>query len=86
VAEAVGKAGRLDVLVNNAGVMQEAKVEDMSLANWERTLAVNLTAPFLLIKAALPQRARSSILVRSRDSDRTRATPPIAPAKRDCTA
>jgi meso-butanediol dehydrogenase/(S,S)-butanediol dehydrogenase/diacetyl reductase len=54
VAEAVGKAGRLDVLVNNAGVMQEAKVEDMSLANWERTLAVNLTAPFLLIKAALP--------------------------------
>jgi meso-butanediol dehydrogenase/(S,S)-butanediol dehydrogenase/diacetyl reductase len=54
VAEAVGKAGRLDVLVNNAGVMQEAKVEDMPLADWERTLAVNLTAPFLMIKAALP--------------------------------
>ena len=53
VAEAVGKAGRLDVLVNNAGVMQEAKVEDMPLADWERTLAVNLTAPFLMIKAAL---------------------------------
>ena len=53
VAEAVGKAGRLDVLVNNAGVMQEAKIEDTSPADWERTLAVNLTAPFLLIKAAL---------------------------------
>jgi meso-butanediol dehydrogenase/(S,S)-butanediol dehydrogenase/diacetyl reductase len=34
--------------------MQEAKVKDMPLADWERTLAVNLTAPFLMIKAALP--------------------------------
>ncbi|WP_171208720.1 MULTISPECIES: SDR family NAD(P)-dependent oxidoreductase [unclassified Ruegeria] len=48
------QAGRLDVLVNNAGMMQEASVEDMSLEDWNRTLAVNLTAPFLLIKAALP--------------------------------
>lgn len=48
------RAGRLDVLVNNAGVMQEALVEDMSLADWERTLVVNLTSPFMLIKAALP--------------------------------
>ena len=54
VAETVTRAGRLDVLVNNAGVMQEARVEDMSLADWERTLAVNLTTPFMLIKAALP--------------------------------
>lgn len=54
IAEAVSKVGQLNVLVNNAGVMQEARVEDMSLSNWERTLAVNLTAPFLLIKAALP--------------------------------
>lgn len=53
VAEVVARAGRLDVLVNNAGVMQEARVEDMSLADWERTIRVNLTAPFLLIKAAL---------------------------------
>ncbi len=55
VVDAVtSRAGRLDVLVNNAGVMQEAAVEAMSLAAWERTMRVNLTAPFLLIKAALP--------------------------------
>lgn len=50
----VKRAGRIDVLVNNAGVMQEALAEDMTLADWERTITVNLTAPFLLIKAALP--------------------------------
>jgi meso-butanediol dehydrogenase / (S,S)-butanediol dehydrogenase / diacetyl reductase len=54
VAHVILKAGRLDVLVNNAGVMQEAGIEDMSLADWHRSLMVNLTAPFLLIKAALP--------------------------------
>lgn len=54
VAEVVARAGRLDVLVNNAGVMQEAGVEEMTLTDWERTLRVNLTAPFLLIKAAMP--------------------------------
>ncbi|MER9902713.1 SDR family oxidoreductase [Mesorhizobium sp. M0130] len=50
----VARAKRLDVLVNNAGMMQEALVEDMSLADWERTIAVNLTTPFVLIKAAMP--------------------------------
>ncbi len=50
----IAKAGRLDVLVNNAGVMQESSVEDMSLEDWQRTLTVNLTAPFMMIKAALP--------------------------------
>lgn len=64
VEEVIARAGRLDVLVNNAGVMQEAEVEAMSLADWERTIRVNLTAPFLLIKAALPhlRAARGNIV------------------------
>ncbi|MDW3224786.1 MAG: SDR family oxidoreductase [Paracoccaceae bacterium] len=43
----------LDVVVNNAGVMQESKIEDISLEDWHRTLMINLTAPFLIIKAAM---------------------------------
>lgn len=54
VAAVIARAGRLDLLVNNAGVMQEARAEDMPLSDWERTITINLTAPFLLIRAALP--------------------------------
>ena len=54
IAEVLAQAGRLDILVNNAGFMQEARAEDMALDEWNRMIAVNLTAPFLLIRAALP--------------------------------
>ena len=54
VEQVVARAGRLDVLVNNAGMMQEALVEEMSLEDWTRVLNINLTTPFMLIKAAIP--------------------------------
>ncbi|MEL6479143.1 MAG: SDR family oxidoreductase [Pseudomonadota bacterium] len=53
-AEISARAGRLDILVNNAGLMREGTVLEMSAAEWTETLQVNLTAPFLLIKHALP--------------------------------
>ena len=53
VSSVVETAGRLDILVNNAGVMKEGTVEEMNLDDWEHMLAVNLTAPFLLIKHAM---------------------------------
>jgi len=64
VAAVVERAGRIDVLINSAGMMQEARVEDMSPDDWQRTLTVNLTAPFLMIRAALPhlRRTRGSIV------------------------
>lgn len=54
VAEVVATAGRLDVLATNVGVMREAPLEEMGDEMWDRSLALNLTAPFLTIRAALP--------------------------------
>lgn len=64
VAEVFEQAGHLDILVNNAGMMREARVEDTTLEDWQFNIAVNLTAPFLLIKAALPhlRKTRGSIV------------------------
>lgn len=54
IDEVLKRYGQLDVLVNNAGLMLEGTIEESSLDSWQRTLSVNLTAPFLLIKHALP--------------------------------
>jgi meso-butanediol dehydrogenase/(S,S)-butanediol dehydrogenase/diacetyl reductase len=54
IADLIDRAGQLDVLVNNAGMMQQASVEETTYDDWQTNLMVNLTAPFLLIKAGLP--------------------------------
>ena len=55
VGTAVDSFGGLDVLVNNAGIMDSmSATADVSDAEWERVMRVNLTAPFLLTRAALP--------------------------------
>lgn len=54
VDRVVGELGGLAVLVNAAGTDVPAAAEQLSLADWERVVAVNLTAPFALTKAAIP--------------------------------
>jgi NAD(P)-dependent dehydrogenase (short-subunit alcohol dehydrogenase family) len=46
--------GKIDILVNDAGIMYRTRLMDISLDEWERTLQVNLTGAFLCTKAVLP--------------------------------
>lgn len=52
-------AGRLDIVVNNAGIDTVGRVEDLSDAAWDRCLATNLTGPFLVTREAIPRLRRS---------------------------
>jgi NAD(P)-dependent dehydrogenase (short-subunit alcohol dehydrogenase family) len=50
--------GRVDIIVNNAALALSTRFLDLSADEWRRALEVNMTAPFLLIKAALPAMQR----------------------------
>jgi NAD(P)-dependent dehydrogenase (short-subunit alcohol dehydrogenase family) len=53
-AEIERRFGRLDALINNAGIAVFAPLMETSDADWSRVLATNLTGPFLCSKAAVP--------------------------------
>ena len=52
--EVAKRFGRLDALVNNAGIATFAPIMETSEADWNRILAVNLSGPFICTKAAVP--------------------------------
>lgn len=54
VKKAVEFSGRLDVLINNAAVSANKPVTELSLEEWNRVLAVNVTSCFLFVKHAAP--------------------------------
>jgi NAD(P)-dependent dehydrogenase (short-subunit alcohol dehydrogenase family) len=54
VAATVQAFGRLDALCNVAGVIVMCNAHEMAAVDWQKTLAVNLSAPFYLIQAAIP--------------------------------
>ena len=54
VALAVAEFGRLNVLVNNAGICTAGSIESFTLDDWNRIIAINLTGQFLGIRAATP--------------------------------
>lgn len=54
VAEALLRHPRVDILVNSAGVALVGSVLDFAVEDWDRTMAINLRAPFLLAKGLAP--------------------------------
>ncbi len=61
VPQAAERLGRLDFLVNNASVYERTPLEELDEPSWERSIAVNLTAPFFLARdAGLRMRAAGS--------------------------
>ena len=52
--DTVGQFGKLDILINNAGVGCRGKVDELAVADWDRAFGVNLRGVFLVTRAAVP--------------------------------
>jgi cyclopentanol dehydrogenase len=59
VSAAVERFGRLDVLVNNAGVGVQSRIEDTTVKDWDRVMDVNAKGVFLGTRAAIPAMRRA---------------------------
>jgi 3-hydroxybutyrate dehydrogenase len=54
VADAIARMGTLDILVNNAGIQYVSPIETFPVEKWDAILAINLSAAFHAIRAAIP--------------------------------
>jgi 3-oxoacyl-[acyl-carrier protein] reductase len=55
VAQIENQLGAVDIVVNNAGMARQIKLEDISEADWDMHMSVNLKSAFLVTQAVLPQ-------------------------------
>lgn len=54
IQQIVAEHGRLDVLINNAAIDRTVSIEELPIEDWDKIMAVNLRAPFVTSKFALP--------------------------------
>jgi cyclopentanol dehydrogenase len=59
ITATVNQFGRLDILLNNAGISASGRVEDTTVEAWDRVMAVNAKGVFLGTKAAIPELRRA---------------------------
>jgi 2-deoxy-D-gluconate 3-dehydrogenase len=52
IAQVLAQAGKIDALINNAGIIRRAPAKDFSEADWNAVIATNLNSPFFLMQAA----------------------------------
>ena len=57
----VARFGRIDILIANAGVQHDARLVDMTLAQWNSVIAINLTGQFLCCREAVRAMARQGV-------------------------
>jgi glucose 1-dehydrogenase len=60
--QTVGQFGTVDILVNNAGLQRDAKFHEMTLAQWQLVIDVNLTGQFLCAREAVREFLRRGIV------------------------
>ena len=58
----IAKYGTIDILINNAGLQKDASVENMTLADWQLVINVNLTGQFLCAREAVKEFVRRGII------------------------
>lgn len=79
VAALLGDAGRLDVIVNNAGLMGFKPLTDLSGADWLRILGVDLLGAFYFVREGLRHMPPGSAIVNVASVHAERTTPCVAP-------
>ncbi len=61
-AETIRQFGTIDILINNAGLQQDAPFHEMTLRQWERVIGVNLTGQFLCAREAAREFLRRGVV------------------------
>jgi NAD(P)-dependent dehydrogenase (short-subunit alcohol dehydrogenase family) len=80
IPKAVEEFGKVDVLVNNAAFqMSHDSIEEVSDEEWDHTLAVNLTAMFVLTKDAIPHMPSGGSIINSSSVNSDMPSPQLAP-------